>query len=60
MLTDAANLESGGPFQHADWTVVPPAGCPVAALPLELVSDACTRAFCESGQGGLASRTESQ
>lgn len=60
MLTDAPSLESCFPYQHVDWAVVPSAGRPVASLPVEVVSDACARAFRESSEGGLASRAESQ
>jgi ADP-heptose:LPS heptosyltransferase len=34
------------PFQHADWTVTPPAGKTVAEIPTEAVIAACDNVFC--------------
>jgi ADP-heptose:LPS heptosyltransferase len=37
------------PFGHRDWAVLPPEGKPVAEIPIAAVTEACERAFGDSG-----------
>ena len=40
------------PFGHPEWTVTPPPGQPIAAIPTVAVIEASTRAFSEQGGSG--------
>jgi ADP-heptose:LPS heptosyltransferase len=47
MLMGVNTPGSTHPFQHADWTVTPPAGKTVFEIPTATVIEACDRAFTE-------------
>jgi ADP-heptose:LPS heptosyltransferase len=51
MLMQSNAPGSSHPFQHADWTVTPPAGKTVAEIQPEAIIEACARAFAELGVG---------
>jgi len=53
MLMGTNTPGSTHPFQHADWTVTPPAGKTVFEIPTTAVIEACARSFSE--QAGNAS-----
>ena len=49
MIMGSTGPGSTYPFQHRDWALTPADGGPVATIPPEVVSEACSRAFAELG-----------